>query len=65
MKTKNQFSSLLGLTHSKFEHLDENSLLIRGGGGAASNSSGSNSQCSSLRVCCTMPPATPVKKETK
>jgi len=58
MRTKNQYSSFVNLTNSRFEHLNENSLLIRGGADAtaATNSTSSNYQCDATKVCCTMPP---------
>lgn len=61
MVMKKKLSSLLDLTTSKFEHLNEKSSLIRGGSGAATNSTSSNYQCDNTRVCCTLPP--PVKGE--
>lgn len=54
---KNKFSSLLDQSVSQFEHLNEESLLIKGGAGAASNGSYSNNQCDHTKVCCTPPPS--------
>lgn len=53
---KKKFSLLMDLTKSKFEHLNEESSLIRGGSGAATNSTSSNYQCDNTKVCCTVPP---------